>query len=79
MDAPIKTKQTQNKAILEYLRKHKKGITNWDAYREFSCTRLSARIFDLREEGHNIITVQEKNFNQFGHTTNYARYILNER
>ena len=29
-------------------------ITSWDAIMMFGCTRLSARIFDLREQGMNI-------------------------
>ena len=31
-------------------------ITSWDAIRMFRCTRLSARIMDLRDEGLDIVS-----------------------
>jgi|TARA_R100000734_G_C3313910_1_gene105349 hypothetical protein len=47
--------ESQNKAILEYLKKGK-TITPLEALPKFGCLRLSARIFNLREAGHHIIT-----------------------
>ena len=47
--------QTQNEQILDYL-KSGKSITPLEALEKFGCFRLSARIFNLREDGYNIIT-----------------------
>ena len=49
------SEQTQNQAILEYLERGNK-ITALEALTKFHCFRLSARIFNLREQGHNIVT-----------------------
>ena len=46
---------TQELQILNHLKKHK-YITSWEAIQEYRITRLSARIYQLREKGHNIIT-----------------------
>ena len=42
--------------ILAYLQEHKQ-LTSMEAVRLFGTTRLGARIFELREEGHKIATV----------------------
>ncbi len=61
---------TQNQLILNYLKKGN-SITSLEALQKFNCFRLSARIFNLREDGYNIIT---------NHITDnektYARYTL---
>ena len=46
---------TQNQQILNYLKKGN-SITSLEALQKFNCFRLSARIFNLREDGYNIIT-----------------------
>lgn len=57
---------TQNKAILEYLKKHPEGITQLEAVQKFNCYRLSARIADLKHMGYSITTVMlEKNNKRF--------------
>jgi hypothetical protein len=50
----LKMSETQNQQILEHL---KKGLTITPllALNLFGCFRLSARIYDLRQDGHNII------------------------
>jgi hypothetical protein len=50
--------QTQNDLILKHL-KEKKKITSWEAIEKYRCTRLSARILDLRQDGHNIETIRK--------------------
>lgn len=42
-------------------------ITPLDALNKFGCFRLGARIFELRQEGLNIVDVGKKN---------YAEYVL---
>ena len=44
---------SQNQKILNHLKEHKK-ITSYEAFEKYRITRLSARIHDLREQGHNI-------------------------
>ena len=70
-------KQTHEKMILQYMRKHG-SITAMDAVREFGCMRLAARISDLRWDGYNIETELEVGKNRQGETVRYARYYLHE-
>ena len=51
--------ESQNKQILEYLKIGNK-ITSLEALNTFGCFRLSSRIFDLRQKGHNIVTHKKK-------------------
>ena len=46
---------SQNKEILKYLQTGNK-ITPLEALNLFGCFRLGARIFELKEQGHNIET-----------------------
>ena len=63
---------TQNKQVLEYL-KENTGITPIHALKHLNIMRLSARIYDLRNEGHNITTT---NVRHAGKT--FAYYRLQE-
>lgn len=45
-------KITQKEKILKHLQK--RSITSFEAYRKYKITRLSAIIFMLKEDGHNI-------------------------
>jgi len=71
-----KTKASQNADLIEYLIKHPKGITSWEAAEKLGIMRLSARVADLRERGHEIKTVMITGYNHRGHVVNYANYIL---
>lgn len=44
---------SQSKAILNYLRKGKK-ITPLEALNRWGCFRLGARVYDLKQDGHDI-------------------------
>ncbi len=46
-----KTSQTQNGKILKALLNGER-LTQLEAYTRFSCTRLGARIYDLKQRGH---------------------------
>ena len=61
---------SQENQILNHLKKHK-FITSWEAIQEYRITRLSARIYELREKGFNIMT---KNITENGKT--FAEYTL---
>jgi hypothetical protein len=58
----------QNDLILEYL-KSGNSITPIEALNLFGCFRLSARIYDLKKEGHDIkpvnITKNGKHFTRY--------------
>lgn len=66
---------TQNERIHEYLKKHG-SITTKDAYEQLGVTRLSARIYELKEQGVKIEKKAEKSRNRFGETCYYDRFYL---
>ena len=51
---------TQNEMVLNHLRSHD-GISSMQAFRLYGITRLSARISDLRAQGHKIEMEYKKN------------------
>ena len=67
-------KTTQNDRVLAYMRSHK-GITSLDAYRDLGCTRLSARIADLKEMGIAIGKIMVDRENRYGETVKVAQYF----
>lgn len=71
-------KSNQRVRILKYLREHPEGITSMEAFELFGITRLSAVVFDLRHQQHNVVTVMETGSNRDGDDVRYARYILKE-
>lgn len=65
----------QKDKILHYMQTHG-SITQAEAYEFFGCTRLGARVYDLRHDGHSIVKVTETGTNRYGDKTAYARYSL---
>lgn len=63
--------------ILDYMQRNG-GITQAEAYEALGCTRLGARIWDLRHDGHMIKRFDVVGTNRFGHPVRYARYVLAE-
>jgi hypothetical protein len=61
---------SQNQMVLEHLQKHR-SITGWDAISKYHITRLAARIKNLKDSGHCIITVMEHAENR-----RWAKYTL---
>lgn len=47
--------KTQEEMILDYLKEHG-SITSMQAFQRLGITRLSARVYDLRDHGHNVVT-----------------------
>lgn len=66
---------TQKEMILKHL-KEAGSITPGVALEEYGCFRLSARIADLKADGHEIQTTMEARKNRFGKTVRFARYKL---
>ena len=67
--------ESQDKMVLHYMAKHK-SITSLEAFEELGITRLSARIFNLREAGHDIGMVWEETPNRFGKMVRYGRFFI---
>ena len=65
------TKLTQSADILRWLRKGR-SITPLLALRRFNCFRLGARIYDLREAGHDI----RRTWANLGNGKRVARYSM---
>lgn len=68
-------KTSQKNEILDYLQTHS-GITSKEAIEKFGCLRLAARISDLREDGHKILSARVTVPDHHGKTTQVARYSL---
>lgn len=62
--------------ILRYLKTHK-YITSYQAFELFNITRLSAVIFDLRQDGHKIGGIWETITDETtGNPVRFLRYFL---
>ena len=68
-------KVSQNKKILEHLQTFDR-ITSLEAINKYGITRLSGRIFDLREQGYPIAKQMITVKNRFGEDCRVAEYSL---
>lgn len=68
-------KLSQADTALAYMKKHG-SVSSMVAYEEFGCTRLAARISDLKERGINIRKTMVKKKRPDGRTICYAEYSL---
>ena len=69
--------ESQKKQILQALRNLKRiGITQGYIDAEIGCTRLAARIGDLKRDGHKITTEMIPVSNRSGKTVRVALYRL---
>ena len=68
--------RNQRKDVLQYLKTHKRGLTQMDAYTKFPApiTRLSAVVFDLRKQ-YDIVSVDVEGKNCSG-DYRCVRYVL---
>lgn len=55
------------------------SITAWEAIKEYGCTCLSQRIYDLRKEGWNIESEMVTTKNRYGNTVQFARYYFKSK
>ena len=62
---------TQKKKILRWLQTHKSGLTTFDGFTKFGCTKLTTRISELRADGHPITDVWE----EYEDGTRFKRYF----
>lgn len=71
--------KSQCDMILKYLQTHKTGITPLQALQKFGCLRLSGRIYDLRDQGYDILTNMVEVKTADGDVARVAQYRLVER
>ena len=64
---------SQKQMVLDYIEEFG-SITPIDAFRDLGVTRLAAKVFELKKDGHDIDKVIETSKNRFGNRTRYARY-----
>ena len=57
--------ESQDMIVLNHMTKYK-TITSMQAFEEYGITRLSAKIYNLREAGHRIGMVWEETINRYG-------------
>lgn len=72
----MKKRKSKQDKVLDYLKTHKRGITQATAIDRFQAYRLSSIIFRLKQQGYNIITNMEYHENKDGYMSGYARYVL---
>lgn len=68
-------KNTQNKLLLRHLQQYG-SISSIEAFALYGITRLSGRIYDLRQEGYIIKGTTETAVNRYGKKVRYRRYSL---
>lgn len=65
----------QEQLILKHLRRHK-FISSFKAFELYGITRLSARIYNLRQDGYDIQMIWRYATNRYGNLVKYADYFL---
>ena len=63
----------QCEKIVLYIQKFG-SISSLEAFQDIGITRLSARIYELREEGYQFEETFETSKNRFGESVSYKRY-----
>lgn len=71
-------KMTQYDRVLQHLQKNRKGLSQMQAIRLYGAYRLSAIIYNLRNDGYNISTTLKTTKNRYGDPVTYAIYKLEE-
>ena len=75
-----KKRRTNTKAskVLEHLQKYG-SITSWEAIDKYGATRLSAIIYNLRDDGYDIVSERIPFTDRFGDSHSFNRYILKNK
>lgn len=69
------TKITHEQILLDHFAKHK-TITSKEAFDLYGMTRLSAVVFNLREQGYEIGMVWEQGVNRYGNSIKWGKFFL---
>ena len=70
-----KMEKSQNDEILKHLQTHR-GITAAESFSIYGITRLSARIWDLRERGFHIVNCERESVDRRGKKVKFVEYRL---
>ncbi len=70
--------KNQKERILDYMKEHG-GITDVEAYNRLAIRRLGARIYDLKADGHGIVSETIKAKNRYDQPVRITKYMLKER
>lgn len=65
----------QEQKIIDYVERFG-SITTLDEFRDLAITRLSARIFNIKNMGYKVTSIREISKNRFGEDVNYSRYFI---
>lgn len=68
---------SKTERVLNHLRENG-SITSLEAIELYGATRLSAIIYNLRNRGYDIITMNMPFVDRFGSKSIYGKYILNK-
>ncbi len=63
--------------VLGYIQKFG-SITSFEAFQDLGITRLSAAIFEVKQNGHRVTRKMETKKNRYGIPVTYARYSLGD-
>lgn len=66
---------TQRERIIKYIKDFGK-ITSFQAYTDLGITQLAARIFELKQQGHEFNTQTKISKNRYGEPVHYIEYSL---
>lgn len=70
-------KTSKTEKVLEHLKEYG-AITSLEAIELYGATRLSAIIYNLRNRGYKINTIDLPFVDRFGAKSVYGKYVLNE-
>ena len=73
----MERKMSQCERVLAFMQEHG-GITDNDAHEYLHINRLSGRIFDLRNQGYNIVMEWKQSRNPYNEFTRYGFYGLED-
>lgn len=68
--------KVQHEMVLDYLKRHKEGMTSLQAYEMFGIMQMPKRIFNLKKMGWKIKSVPKTGTNRFGRPVKYVQYVL---
>lgn len=68
---------THKERVLKYMRDYG-SITSLEAFKDLGVTRLSAVIYRLKADGHEISSKPESTRNRYGDKVTFSRYRLVE-
>ena len=66
----------QEELVLDYLRKHKRGITSMEGFEKLGIVQMPKRMFNLKRLGYKIITTPCKGKNRYGKKVSFVRWAL---